>query len=227
MKLTRLITIATATASCVLAVAVVAHANGTDSKAASPIYGVTIPDGYRNWELIAPAQEAAPLNELRAVLGNRVAIRGIPRRDAAVSGRHGAGQAGLEARAVAGVRAGVDSRCGDDGAVHGQGLEKICGHRRLGLWSFHQRQTRRRGAASHLLRLSPGASEGPRLGVHAMGTAEASRLHRTHRTSMTGDMSCHNDGSLPAVPAASVARWPRPCSMPVTGWLPRHATPQR
>jgi hypothetical protein len=40
----------------------------------SPIYGVRIPDGYRQWELIAPAQEAEPLNELRAVLGNSVAI---------------------------------------------------------------------------------------------------------------------------------------------------------
>lgn len=41
---------------------------------ASPIYGVTIPKGYRQWPLIAPAQEADPLNELRAVLGNSVAI---------------------------------------------------------------------------------------------------------------------------------------------------------
>jgi hypothetical protein len=34
----------------------------------SPIIGV-IPTGYRQWELIAPAQEAEPLNELRSVLG--------------------------------------------------------------------------------------------------------------------------------------------------------------
>jgi hypothetical protein len=32
----------------------------------SPIFGVAIPNGYRQWELIAPAQEAAPLDELRA-----------------------------------------------------------------------------------------------------------------------------------------------------------------
>ncbi|WP_250889064.1 cytochrome P460 family protein [Mesorhizobium sp. dw_380] len=44
-------------------------------RAASPIYGVTIPEGYRQWELIAPAEEAAPLNELRAVLGNAAAIK--------------------------------------------------------------------------------------------------------------------------------------------------------
>ncbi|WP_426284624.1 cytochrome P460 family protein [Luteibacter sp. E-22] len=41
---------------------------------ASPIYGVTIPPGYRQWELIAPALEDAPLNELRAVVGNPKAV---------------------------------------------------------------------------------------------------------------------------------------------------------
>jgi hypothetical protein len=40
----------------------------------SPIFGVTIPQGYRSWELIGPAEEADPLNELRAVLGNPVAV---------------------------------------------------------------------------------------------------------------------------------------------------------
>lgn len=41
--------------------------------AVSPIYGVAIPEGYRNWELIAPAVEDAPFDELRAVLGNPIA----------------------------------------------------------------------------------------------------------------------------------------------------------
>ncbi len=44
------------------------------AKPASPIYGVTLPEGYRQWELIAPALEAAPLNEIRAVVGNRIAV---------------------------------------------------------------------------------------------------------------------------------------------------------
>lgn len=44
-------------------------------KPASPIYDVTVPDGYRRWELIAPAREAAPFDELRVVLGNDVAAR--------------------------------------------------------------------------------------------------------------------------------------------------------
>jgi hypothetical protein len=45
-----------------------------DVKEVSPIYGVMIPDGYRKWELVAPALESDPLNELRAVVGNTVAM---------------------------------------------------------------------------------------------------------------------------------------------------------
>ncbi|MCF5371054.1 cytochrome P460 family protein, partial [Pseudomonas sp. PA-4-8C] len=50
-------------------------ATGVASGDASPIYGVKLPENYRLWPLIAPAQEAAPLNELRAVLGNDLAIK--------------------------------------------------------------------------------------------------------------------------------------------------------
>ena len=46
----------------------------TASPNASPIFGVTIPDGYRQWQLVAPALEGTPFNELRAVLGNDTAI---------------------------------------------------------------------------------------------------------------------------------------------------------
>lgn len=46
----------------------------TPAGAVSPIYGVGIPAGYRQWEFIAPALEDAPLDELRAVLGNKTAI---------------------------------------------------------------------------------------------------------------------------------------------------------
>ena len=44
-------------------------------KALRRFFGVTIPDGYRQWELIAPSHEADPLNELRAILGNTVSIK--------------------------------------------------------------------------------------------------------------------------------------------------------
>ncbi|WP_298239778.1 cytochrome P460 family protein [uncultured Bradyrhizobium sp.] len=63
--------------TCVPYLVSIALAEGpaqVDTAAASPIFGVTIPPGYRQWELIAPAEEAAPLDELRAVVGNQTAI---------------------------------------------------------------------------------------------------------------------------------------------------------
>lgn len=62
--------------SIAIAIACVAidRVRAQDSKEASPIYGVTIPDGYRKWELVAPALEGDPLNELRAVVGNTAAL---------------------------------------------------------------------------------------------------------------------------------------------------------
>jgi len=57
-----------------------AHALADAGKSpASPIYGVTVPEGYRKWEMIAPAEEGPPLDELRAVLGNPVAMKAIAR----------------------------------------------------------------------------------------------------------------------------------------------------
>jgi hypothetical protein len=72
MKWTRIGLLAVAIATSVRATIV--PAEGASTENGSPIFGVTIPGGYRQWELIAPAQEAAPLNELRAILGNSVAV---------------------------------------------------------------------------------------------------------------------------------------------------------
>jgi Cytochrome P460 len=47
----------------------------------SPIFGVRIPAGYRQWELIAPSHEAGAFNELRGILGNAIAMRAY-RKDA-------------------------------------------------------------------------------------------------------------------------------------------------
>ncbi|MDN5003249.1 cytochrome P460 family protein [Bradyrhizobium sp. GCM10027634] len=52
----------------------IALAEGPAAADASPIFGVTIPESYKKWELIAPAEEAAPLDELRAVVGNQTAV---------------------------------------------------------------------------------------------------------------------------------------------------------
>jgi len=65
---------AIAIAAFMLAVALVGP-GGAATQDASPIYGIRIPEGYRQWQLIAPAQEAEPLSELRAVLGNSVAMK--------------------------------------------------------------------------------------------------------------------------------------------------------
>lgn len=62
--------------ACAASGLLVAAAQAVDGsgKPAAPIYGVTVPDGYRDWRLIAPALEDAPLNELRAVVGNDQAV---------------------------------------------------------------------------------------------------------------------------------------------------------
>jgi hypothetical protein len=41
-----------------------------NAKGASPIFGVTIPVGYRQWEMIAPSHQTGSFNELRAIMGN-------------------------------------------------------------------------------------------------------------------------------------------------------------
>jgi Cytochrome P460 len=42
---------------------------------AAPIFGVKIPPGYRDWKLISVAHEEGDFNQLRAQLGNDVAIK--------------------------------------------------------------------------------------------------------------------------------------------------------
>jgi hypothetical protein len=41
---------------------------------ADPVFGIKMPAGYRDWRLISIAHEEGSLNDLRAVLGNDVAI---------------------------------------------------------------------------------------------------------------------------------------------------------
>ena len=52
-----------------------AHASGRSDGEADPVFGITIPPGYRDWKLISVAHEEGNLNDLRALLGNDVAIR--------------------------------------------------------------------------------------------------------------------------------------------------------
>ena len=52
-----------------------AHASGRSEQEADPIFGITIPPGYRDWRLISVAHEEGNLNDLRALLCNDVAIK--------------------------------------------------------------------------------------------------------------------------------------------------------
>ena len=58
-------------------VAYMAHASGQSDGDSSPIYGVKIPAGYRDWKLIAVDQLLVPgkTDQLRAQFGNDIAIK--------------------------------------------------------------------------------------------------------------------------------------------------------
>src|SRR5450631_1439915 len=53
----------------------IAHASGHSDGEAAPIFGITIPPRYRDWKLISVAHEEGNLNDLRALLGNDIAIK--------------------------------------------------------------------------------------------------------------------------------------------------------
>ena len=54
---------------------VTAPVSGHADEEAAPIYGVKIPAGYRDWALISVADVGAPVNDIRAKLGNDIAIK--------------------------------------------------------------------------------------------------------------------------------------------------------
>jgi hypothetical protein len=60
-------------AACVIALMPLCAGRADDE--AVPIFDIEIPQGYRDWKLISVAHEAGNLNDLRAVLGNDVAIK--------------------------------------------------------------------------------------------------------------------------------------------------------
>src|SRR5271166_5847870 len=64
-----------AVAAVVGLVAFTPPASGHADGEAAPIFGITIPPGYRDWRLISVAHEEGKLNDLRAVLGNDEAIK--------------------------------------------------------------------------------------------------------------------------------------------------------
>ena len=55
-------------------VASTAPTSGQADGEADPVFGITIPPGYRDWKLISVAHEEGNLNDIRAILGNDIAI---------------------------------------------------------------------------------------------------------------------------------------------------------
>jgi len=56
------------------AVIFMAQASERSDEQADPVFGINIPSGYRDWKLISVAHEEGNLKDLRALLGNDVAI---------------------------------------------------------------------------------------------------------------------------------------------------------
>src|SRR5580692_12956456 len=56
-------------------VAFTAPASGDAEGEADPVFGIKIPPGYRDWKLVSVAHEEGNLNDIRAILGNDIAIK--------------------------------------------------------------------------------------------------------------------------------------------------------
>lgn len=54
--------------------------SGEEIPNSSPVFGVQLPAGYRNWHLISVAHEAGSLNDIRAILGNDIAAKAYAER---------------------------------------------------------------------------------------------------------------------------------------------------
>src|SRR3984885_13114008 len=77
MKRIGFLVLAVATLAGIFVFAYMAHASGQSDADSSPIYGVKIPAGYRDWKVIAVASLLVPgkLDQLRAQFGNDIAIK--------------------------------------------------------------------------------------------------------------------------------------------------------
>src|SRR5215470_1261769 len=66
--------------------------DAAEVKESSPIFATEIPPGYRDWKVVSVAHEAGNLNDIRAVLGNDIAIKAyregtLPFPEGAIIGR--------------------------------------------------------------------------------------------------------------------------------------------
>lgn len=73
MKRTTFLLFAVATLAVVAAFT--ASASRYTAEETTPIFVTKIPDGYRDWKLVSVAHEEGNLNDIRAILGNDLAIK--------------------------------------------------------------------------------------------------------------------------------------------------------
>ena len=133
----------------------IAPVSGQADREVAPIFEIKTPPGYRDWKLISVAHEEGSLNDLRAILGNDIALKAsregkLPYPDGAIIAR-----IAWRYDPLAGKRKSlwsspiVRGRAAQErGSVHGQGLNEIRLDRRLGVRSIRWRQTRQRGSCT-------------------------------------------------------------------------------
>ena len=71
-----------AVAGCFAVLGMALYAKSSPTQAATetanravPIFGITVYPGYRDWKLVSVAHEEGSLNDIRAILGNDIAIK--------------------------------------------------------------------------------------------------------------------------------------------------------
>jgi len=138
----------------------IGHASGEADGEASPIFGIKIPSGYRDWRVVSVAHEAGKNNDLRVVLGNDIAIKAFREGKLPYPERHDRCPAGLELRSVCGKQQSLWAcpifrcRVPHQRSVRRQGLKKIRLDGWLGFRAIQGRKTCRCGRAGNLLCLS-------------------------------------------------------------------------
>jgi hypothetical protein len=173
--------LAAATAACIIDSIPFAAAGADDE--GSPIYGVKIPAGYRDWALVNVAHEAGDLKDLRVVLGNDVAMkafrdRTLPLPDGAIIARlawkmvpspENNAVLGRSQSFVTGAPTNLEFMVKDSKRYAMTGG--------LGIRAIHRRQTRRRGGAQNML-LLPRARENARFDLYALRTLKVEQGRR-------------------------------------------------
>jgi hypothetical protein len=71
----RIVCLAVAAGALAGVAADVIPASGQDDATATPIFGVTLPTGYRDWQMISIASVGPPQSDLRVKLGNPIAMK--------------------------------------------------------------------------------------------------------------------------------------------------------